>query len=146
MNAPMIDVNWIFQTIILKIWASEHVPFKIYWRNKLKKCITTIQNFFIFFNFSPKGKELRPGLWAPSRGWKCAHPKFFDQKSVKLEVSRMLRYGVISQWNLKFLPSVIEIFYIEKFSIMVFKKLHYSIAYISVTEHPGPRKMSMVRP
>ena len=45
-----------------------------------------------------------------SRGSKDAHRRFLDQKSVKFEGSRMLRYGDISDWKMKFLQSVIENF------------------------------------
>ena len=119
MNAPIIDVNWIFETKMLKIWASEHVPLKRYWWKNCKKCITPIQNFFIFFNFSPKGKEFRPGHFAAYRAWKDAHPKFFYQKSVMFYGSRMLRYGLISDWKRKFLQAVIE-----KISV-VYKDFYY---------------------
>ena len=47
-------------------------------------------------------------FWKASRGWKAAHLNSFDQKSVKFEGLRMLRYVVISDCKMKFLQVVIE--------------------------------------
>ena len=51
MYCAIIDGKIIFQTINLKIWPWEHVPLKRYSRNKMGKCITVRENFFIFFSF-----------------------------------------------------------------------------------------------
>ena len=117
MNARIINVNWIFETIKLKIWASEHVRLKRQLRNNMENtnfpyCFHISQyKIFSYFSFFSEGKR-SSGLdfLHASRGWNGAHPVFFDQKSVKFDGSRMLPYEVISDWKMIFLHEVLEKF------------------------------------
>ena len=109
--APKIDGKIIIETRNLKFWAFEHVRLKRYWRNKMEKCIRAIQkNFHNFLIFLRMQRNSRMEYLQASRCWKAAHSKLFDQISVKYEGSTVLRYGVISDWKMKFLQSVIENF------------------------------------
>ena len=63
-------------------------------------------NIFSIFLRSKRSSGLE--FWQASRGWKDAHPKFFEEKSVKFDGSRMLRYGVINEWKMKFIHAIIE--------------------------------------
>ena len=70
------------------------------------------KNFHIF-NFSPWN------FCSLVEDVKDAQKRFFHQKGEKIEGSKMLRYGVISDWNMIFLNEVIEkIEYFSKMSII----------------------------
>ena len=75
----------------------------------------------IFFNFLRSESSSCLNSWQPSRGWKGAHLKFSYQKTVKFEGSRILRYGVISDWKMKFIQKAIE-----KFSA-VYNNFYYPV-------------------
>ena len=104
----------ICETIKLKIWGSEHVPLKRYWRNNLEKCMRAIEKFVIFFNFLQSERSSGLKFWQSSRCLKADHQKFFEQKSVKFEGFRMTRSVVISDWKMIFLQATIENFSILK--------------------------------
>ena len=76
-----------------------------------------IFSYFLIFLRRERGLGLE--FFEPSRSSNNAHPKFFIQKSVNFEGSRMLRYGVISDWKMIFLHEVIE-----KFSVF-YKDFNY---------------------
>ena len=96
---------------------------------------------FSYFLFFPR-RERSSGLdfLQASRGWKDAHSKFFDQKSVKFEGSRMLRYGDISDWKMKFLFSVIE-----NFSVF-YTFLHYRWWFFTYPDSAGQALALTSRP
>ena len=86
--------------------------------------------FWYFLNFLRRERSSGMEFWQASRGWKDAQPKFFDQKSVKFEGSMMLRYGVINDWNIKFLQAIIE-----NFSI-ISKIFYYRVIFRNFFTYP----------
>ena len=56
-------------------------------------------SYFLIFlrRETTSGLDILPA----STGGKGAHQKFLDQKSVRFEGSRMLRHGVISNFNMR---------------------------------------------
>ena len=108
MNASIIYVKIIFETIKLKIWGSEHAALKKYWRIKMKKSITAIEKIITFFNFFQRQKSSRQKFWQVSSRLKPTHRKNFLQKNRKFNGSRMLRCGVINDLKIKFQQTVIE--------------------------------------
>ena len=95
MKALIKDVKIIFENINLKICGSEDLPLNRYRRTKMEIYIMEREKISNFCIFSEE-KGVQAWNFARLAEAEKAHPKTIDLKSVKLEGSRMLRYGDFS--------------------------------------------------
>ena len=103
------------RTEFFKQWRWKFEPQNQFrWRDvgetRLKKCNMAIQKFSYFLIVLRSERSSLMEFWQASIGLKSAHPKIFDQKSLKSEGSSILRYGVRSDWKMIFLHAGIENF------------------------------------
>ena len=105
-GAEVEDNFWNHKFENLRVWTCS-VEERLM-KQKAINVLAAMEIFFIFLNFLRR--EMRSGreFLQASRGWKAAHPKVFDRKSADFDGSRMLRYGVISDWKIEFLQAEIE--------------------------------------
>ena len=113
------DNFWNQKFKFLTVWTCSFE--EILMKQLAKNVLRQSKKFEYFLNFLRSERSSALEFWLSRRGWKAAQPKFFDPKSVKFEGSRMLRYGVISDWKMEFLQGVIE-----NFSV-VYKNFFYRV-------------------